>query len=105
MTCVNLDYNELDVFEEGVFKEMLQQMMSVQFPIGSVRIDISIFFNAFVLYIINYVSLAFSNRIQIRLPAVATLLGSFETIVTSFRSFNMESAPMTVRFHPSLSRA
>ena len=50
------------------------------------------------------ISLTFSNRIQVQSPAVATWLGSFETIITSFRPFDMESAPMTVRFHPSLSR-
>ena len=52
MTRVSLDYNELVVFEEGVFKEMLQQMVSVQPPIGYVNIAGSIFFNTFVLYVI-----------------------------------------------------
>ena len=32
MTYVNLMSNQLVVFEEGVFKEMLQQMVSVQPP-------------------------------------------------------------------------
>ena len=52
MTCVSLDYNELVVFEEGVFKEMLQQMMSVKLLVGIVNIAGSIFFNTFVLYVI-----------------------------------------------------
>ena len=52
MTFVYLDYNQLTVFEEGVFKEMLQQMVSVQPPIGYVNIAGSIFFNTFVLYVI-----------------------------------------------------
>ena len=52
MTYVDLSSNELAVFEEGVFKEMLQQMVSVQPPIGGVNIGKSIFFNAFVLYVI-----------------------------------------------------
>ena len=52
MTYVNLMSNQLVVFEEGVFKEMLQQMVSVQPPIGGVNIGKSIFFNAFVLYVI-----------------------------------------------------
>ena len=52
MTEIDLGSNQLDVFEEGVFKEMLQQMVSVQPPIGGVNIGKSIFFNAFVLYVI-----------------------------------------------------
>ena len=53
MTVVELADNKLDVFEEGVFKEMLQQMVSVQPPIGRVYLDYSIFFNK-QLHIINY---------------------------------------------------
>ena len=34
--------NELVVFEEGVFKDMLQQMVSVQPPKGYVNIEYSI---------------------------------------------------------------
>ena len=45
---VNLPANQLTVFEEGVFKEMLQQMMSVQFPIGRVHLNESKLFNTFV---------------------------------------------------------
>ena len=41
-TYVNLMLNELVVFEEGVFKEMLQQMVSVQPPKGYVNIEYSI---------------------------------------------------------------
>ena len=52
MTRIDLQWNNLTVFEEGVFKEMLQQMKSVQPPIGGVNIGKSIFFNAFVLYVI-----------------------------------------------------
>ena len=105
MTWVGLAGNRLTVFEEGVFKEMLQQMVSIQPPIGSVRIDISIFPNTFVTCIIKCISLSFSNWIQIRSPAVATSPGSFETIVISFRSFDMGYVASTVRFHPSLSRS
>ena len=53
MTQVDLRFNELDVFEEGVFKDLLQQMMSVvrppiiSYPIGYVNVDQSIFFNTF----------------------------------------------------------
>ena len=36
---VHLSDNELVVFEEGVFKEMLQQMVSIQPPIGYVSIQ------------------------------------------------------------------
>ena len=53
MTVVELADNKLDVFEEGVFKEMLQQMVSVQPPIGRVYLDYSIFFNK-QLHIIKY---------------------------------------------------
>ena len=52
MTRVSLDYNELVVFEEGVFKEMLQQMMSVKLLVGIVNIAGSILYNTFVLYVI-----------------------------------------------------
>ena len=101
MTYVNLMSNQLVVFEEGVFKEMLQQMVSVQPSIGYVDVSDSILFNTLVT---NITKLAFSNWNQIGSPAVATSPGSFETIVTSFRQFEMESAPTTARFHPSFSR-
>ena len=42
MTYVDLRFNELAVFEEGVFKEMLKQMVSVQFPTGYVDVLLSI---------------------------------------------------------------
>ena len=45
MTWVDLGYNQLVVFEEGVFKAMLQQMMSIQPTIGYVDVSGSIFFN------------------------------------------------------------
>ena len=56
---VNLPANQLTVFEEGVFKEMLQQMVSVQPPKGSVVLEYSIFFNTFIPYIIKCMSLTF----------------------------------------------
>ena len=84
---VDLGSNKLTVFEEGVFKEILQQMMSVQFPIGRVHLNGSKLFNMFSLKSSN-ISLAFSNWIQIHSLAVATSLGSFETIAISFRPFN-----------------
>ena len=43
MTYVTLSSNQFTVFEEGVFKEMLQQMVSVKPPIGLVQIGGSIF--------------------------------------------------------------
>ena len=43
MTEVDLSDNKLVVFEEGVFKEMLQQMVSVQPPKGRVEIYNSIY--------------------------------------------------------------
>ena len=52
MTRVSLDYNELVVFEEGVFKEMLQQTVSVQSTYGSVYLSGSKLFNTFVTNII-----------------------------------------------------
>ena len=57
---VDLGSNKLTVFEEGVFKEILQQMMSVQFPIGRVHLNGSKLFNMFSLKSSN-ISLAFSN--------------------------------------------
>ena len=52
---VDLYSNELVVFEEGVFKEMLQQMVSVQPTIGGVNIAYSKFFNTLIyLNIIKY---------------------------------------------------
>ena len=42
MTYLNLMSNQLVVFEECVFKEMLKQMVSVQFPTGYVSLNISI---------------------------------------------------------------
>ena len=42
MTYVNLMSNQLVVFEEGVFKEMLQQMVSVQPHTGGVTVLYSI---------------------------------------------------------------
>ena len=44
MTYVDLYYNQLVVFEEGVFKEILQQMVSVQPPIGYVSVNYSIYY-------------------------------------------------------------
>ena len=52
MTQVDLRFNELDVFEEGVFKDLLQQMMSVKLLVGIVNIAGSILYNTFVLYVI-----------------------------------------------------
>ena len=49
MTWVSLSDNQLTVFEEGVFKEMLQQMVSLKQTNGYVDIDNSIF----ILYIIK----------------------------------------------------
>ena len=46
MTVVELADNKLDVFEEGVFKEMLQQMVSVQPTIGYVSLYQSIYYLA-----------------------------------------------------------
>ena len=56
---VNLPANQLTVFEEGVFKEMLQQMMSVQFPIGRVHLNESKLFNTFVTITSSNISLAY----------------------------------------------
>ena len=42
MTYVNLMSNQLVIFEEGVFKKMLQQMVSVQPPTGGVTVLYSI---------------------------------------------------------------
>ena len=51
---INLNLLKLTVFEEGVFKEILQQMVSVQpHPIWSGNIDESILFK-FIPYIIKY---------------------------------------------------
>ena len=44
MTVIDLYFTELTVFEEGVFKEMLQQMVSVQPPIGYVSVIESIYY-------------------------------------------------------------
>ena len=63
MTFVYLAWNQLVVFEEGVFKEILQQMVSVKPPIGNCTVNGSILFNTLVTNIIN---LAFSLSIQIR---------------------------------------
>ena len=52
MTRVSLNSNELVVFEEGVFKEILQQMVLVQPPVGYVLVQFSILFNTFVTKII-----------------------------------------------------
>ena len=49
MTWVSLSDNQITVFEEGVFKEMLQQMVSLKQTNGYVDIDNSIF----ILYIIK----------------------------------------------------
>ena len=61
MTYVNLMSNQLVVFEEGVFKEMLQQMVSAQSPKGYVSLYESIFFNTFIP--IN-ISLTFSYKFR-----------------------------------------
>ena len=61
MTYVDLSYNQLVVFEEGVFKEMLQQMVSAQSPKGYVSLYESIFFNTFIP--IN-ISLTFSYKFR-----------------------------------------
>ena len=47
MTYVDLRFNELAVFEEGVFKEILQQMVLVKPNVGYVYLNGSIFFNTF----------------------------------------------------------
>ena len=52
MTFVYLGSNELAVFEEDVFKEILQQMVLVQPPVGYVLVQFSILFNTFVTKII-----------------------------------------------------
>ena len=44
MTFVNLGSDELAVFEEDVFKEILQQMVSVQPPIGNFTVNYSIYY-------------------------------------------------------------
>ena len=54
MTRVDLQWNKLTVFEEGVFKEMLQQMESVHSPVGYVDVSASILFNTFVSNIMKY---------------------------------------------------
>ena len=54
MTRIDLQWNKLTVFEEGVFKEMLQQMKSVQPPVGYVDVSASILFNTFVFNIMKY---------------------------------------------------
>ena len=41
MARVYLPYNQLVVFEEGVFKEILQQMVSAQPPVGYVFVQSS----------------------------------------------------------------
>ena len=54
MTRVDLQWNKLTVFEEGVFKEMLQQMESVHSLVGYVDVSASILFNTFVSNIMKY---------------------------------------------------
>ena len=49
---VDLGSNKLTVFEEGVFKEILQLMVLVQPPVGYVLVQFSILFNTFVTKII-----------------------------------------------------
>ena len=47
ITDVSLSLNDLVVFEEGVFKEMLQQMVSAQPPNRRVYVDGSIYSSEF----------------------------------------------------------
>ena len=54
MTRVDLQWNKLTVFEEGVFKEMLQQMESVHSLVGYVDVSASRLFNTFVSNIMKY---------------------------------------------------
>ena len=62
MTGVDLSDNKLVVFEEGVFKEMLQQMVSVQPPKGRVEIYNSIYsFTRSFTFTSSNISLAFST--------------------------------------------
>ena len=73
MTGVDLSDNKLVVFEEGVFKEMLQQMVSVQPPKGRVEIYNSIYsLTRSFTFTSSNISLAFCTWIQIGSLAVAT---------------------------------
>ena len=55
MTRVDLRWNQLTVFEQGVFKNILQQMMKAQQPQkGYVNLTGSILFNTFVYNIMKY---------------------------------------------------
>ena len=48
VTQIDLGFNEFAVFEEGVFKDILQQMISVQLPIGYINIEKSMLFHTFI---------------------------------------------------------
>ena len=79
--------NDPDAFEEGIFKDMMQQMVSAQPVIGYPKVFSSIFFNTFIPSMIKYFIVIFLS-IQMHFPAIATSPGSCEIIVISFRPFN-----------------